>query len=162
MASSASCQDAVTTAMRGRHNDPTPEPAPASSGQPAMRRAAMTGARAKAGSDVSEETLGRFFRGLGHPIRLALLDFLLDGERTVSECVEHVGLSQGRVSTHLACLARCGYVGARREGRFAFYRVTDTRVQQVVRLAEQMAAEHSEALACCPTIDTDSEHDDAE
>ncbi len=122
----------------------------------------MTGARAKAGADVSEETLGRFFRGLGHPVRLALLEFLLDGERTVSACVEHVGLSQGRVSTHLACLARCGYVGARREGRFAFYRVTDTRVEQIVRLAEQMAAEHSEALACCPTIDADSEHDDGQ
>ncbi len=114
---------------------------------------------AKAEAGVSEETLGRFFRGLGHPVRLALLEFLLERERTVSECVDQVGLSQGRVSTHLACLARCGYVGARRDGRFTFYRVTDPRVEQIVRLAEQMAAEHSEALACCPTIDADTEQD---
>lgn len=107
-------------------------------------------------ADVDVETLGRFFRGLGHPVRLTLLEFLLEGERTVSQCVEHVAVSQGRVSTHLTCLAHCGYVAARREGRFAYYRVADRRVVQLVRLAKQMAAEHGNALACCPTIDDDS------
>ncbi len=102
------------------------------------------------------ETLGRFFRGLGHPTRLRLIEFLLDGERTVSECVDHVGLSQGRVSTHLACLADCGYVGVRREGRFSYYRVTDPRVLEIVRLAERMAAEHCDALTSCRVIDADA------
>lgn len=103
------------------------------------------------------ETLGRFFRGLGHPVRLRLVEFLLDDEHTVSECVAHIGLSQGRVSSHLGCLVDCGYVGVRREGRFAYYRVTDTRVAEIVALAERMAAEHHQALKCCVVIDADAE-----
>ncbi len=104
-------------------------------------------------SDVGVETLGRFFRGLGHPVRLTLIEFLLDDEHSVSECVEHVSLSQGRVSSHLGCLVDCGYVGVRREGRYAYYRVTDARIAEIVRLAERMAAEHSAALECCGVID---------
>ena len=48
------------------------------------------------------ELVARFFRALGDPARLRLLEFLLPAEHTVSECVRHVGLSQGRVSVHLA------------------------------------------------------------
>lgn len=57
--------------------------------------------------------------------RLRLLEFLLAAEHTVTECDEHVGLAQRRVSTHLACLADCGYVQVRRAGRYAYYQVTD-------------------------------------
>ncbi|MBW3615308.1 MAG: metalloregulator ArsR/SmtB family transcription factor [Actinobacteria bacterium] len=117
---------------------------------------ASTGTAKGPVADVGAETLGRFFRGLGHPVRLTLLEFLLDGERTVSQCVERVGLSQGRVSMHLTCLAHCGYVAARREGRFTYYRVKDRRVVELIRLAEQMAEEHAAALASCPTIDDES------
>ena len=47
--------------------------------------------------------------------------------------IEHIGLSQGRVSAHLACLAGCGYVQVRRAGRFAYYMVADPRVADLVR-----------------------------
>ena len=62
------------------------------------------------------EVVARFFRALGDPARLRLLEFLLGGEHTVTECVQHIGLTQGRVSSHLACLAGCGYVEGRRQG----------------------------------------------
>src|SRR5216683_2801311 len=78
--------------------------------------------------------------------------FLLPGEHTVTECVAHVGLSQGRVSAHLACLAGCGYVQARRAGRNAFYRVADPRVADLIVLARSMAADNAAALAACVYI----------
>lgn len=71
------------------------------------------------------EMMAKFFRALGDPARLRLLEFLLHEEHAVGECVTHIGLSQGRVSSHLACLSDCGYVQLRRQGRFAYYRVTD-------------------------------------
>lgn len=98
------------------------------------------------------EMVAKFFRALGDPARLRLLEFLLDGEHTVTECVEHIGLSQGRVSTHLGCLADCGYVSVRRTGRFAFYRVADPRVADLVVLARALAADNAAALAACMRI----------
>ena len=84
------------------------------------------------------EVVARFFRALGDPARLRLLEFLLGGERTVTECVQRIGLSQGRVSAHLACLAGCGYVESRRDGRFTRYQVADPRVADLVVLARSI------------------------
>lgn len=98
------------------------------------------------------EVLARFFRALGDPARLRLLEFLLGAEHTVTECVRQVGLSQGRVSSHLACLAGCGYVHARRAGRFTWYTVADPRVADLVTLARSLAADNAEALAGCVRI----------
>jgi DNA-binding transcriptional ArsR family regulator len=98
------------------------------------------------------EVLARFFRALGDPARLRLLEFLLDAEHTVTECVKQVGLSQGRVSSHLACLAGCGYVQGRRAGRFTWYTVTDPRVADLVTLARSLATDNAEALAGCVRI----------
>jgi DNA-binding transcriptional ArsR family regulator len=98
------------------------------------------------------EVVARFFRALGDPARLRLLEFLLGGEHTVTECVQRIGLSQGRVSSHLACLAGCGYVEGRREGRFTWYKVADPRVADLVVLARSMAADNTAALAACVHI----------
>lgn len=96
--------------------------------------------------------VAKFLRALGDPTRLRLLQFLLTGEHTVSECVAEIGLSQGRVSAHLACLADCGYVSARRQGRFRYYRVSDPRVIDLIVLARSLAADNATALSACARI----------
>ena len=53
---------------------------------------------------------------------------------------------------HLACLADCGYVRARRAGRFAYYTVADPRVADLVVLARSLAADNVSALADCVRI----------
>jgi ArsR family transcriptional regulator, cadmium/lead-responsive transcriptional repressor len=98
------------------------------------------------------EVVARFFRALGDPARLRLLEFLLGTERTVTECVAQIGLSQGRVSAHLACLAGCGYIEGRRDGRFTRYQVADPRVADLVAAARSMAADNAAALAACVHI----------
>ncbi|AXH93661.1 metalloregulator ArsR/SmtB family transcription factor [Micromonospora aurantiaca] len=96
--------------------------------------------------------VAKFFRALADPTRLRLLEFLLHEPHTVGECVTHVGLAQGRVSSHLACLADCGYVAARRDGRRTFYQVTDPRVADLIMLARSLAADNATALAACIRI----------
>ncbi|TQR87728.1 winged helix-turn-helix transcriptional regulator [Mycobacterium hodleri] len=103
-------------------------------------------------TDSGVEMVAKFFRALGDPGRLRLLEFLLTSEHTVTECVNHVGLSQGRVSSHLACLSDCGYVQVRRSGRFAHYKVADPRVADLVVLARSLAADNAAALADCVRI----------
>jgi DNA-binding transcriptional ArsR family regulator len=98
------------------------------------------------------EMVAKFFRALGDPTRLRLLEYLLDGDHTVGECVAHVGLAQSRVSVHLACLADCGYVTARREGRRTIYTVTDPRVADMILAARALAADNAAALAACMRV----------
>jgi len=93
--------------------------------------------------------MAKFYRALGDPTRLDLLEFCAEGERTGNECVERAGLSQGRVSAHLACLVSCGLVSVRRQGRFAYYRVTDPRVAELVRIGQGVVADHAASIAAC-------------
>src|SRR5712691_12494747 len=65
----------------------------------------------------------RFFRVLGDPTRLHILELLEEKERTVGELVSAVGQPQPRVSTHLACLRHCGFVVTERRGKEVFYRL---------------------------------------
>ena len=82
---------------------------------------------------VADDLVAKLFRGLGDPTRLRLLQALaVDGERTVSDLVEAVGLTQPKVSTHLATLRWCGFVTTRREHRAVWYRIADPRVLDLV------------------------------
>lgn len=98
------------------------------------------------------DTVAKFFRALSDPTRLRLLEFILRGERTSAECVEHAGISQPRVSVHLSCLVDCGYVSARRDGKKLRYSVGDPRVADLVVLARSLAADNATALTCCTRI----------
>jgi len=89
--------------------------------------------------------LAKFFKGLGSPTRLKILDHLLEGERNVGELVDLTGSAQGRVSSHLACLRDCGYVIVRTEGRHVHYRVADPRVAQLLTLGRAMVQDNAEA-----------------
>jgi DNA-binding transcriptional ArsR family regulator len=131
--------------------------APAEPSRPSLgtsRRQAASGAPAPAvpAGLAGRELLARFYRALGDPTRLALLEFCAGAERTGTECVVHAGLSQGRVSAHLACLVSCGLVSARREGRFAFYQVTDPRVAELVGLGQDLVADHAASIAACAKV----------
>ena len=94
----------------------------------------------------------RFFKGLGDPIRLKVLEFLEDGERSVSEIVEYLGLPQNQVSMHLGCLRWCGYVRTRKEGRYVFYSLGDSRVMGILGLAKELLQGSEVHLMTCEII----------
>ena len=94
----------------------------------------------------------RFFKGLGDPIRLRILEFLEVGERSVGEIVTHLGLPQNQVSMHLGCLRWCGYVNTRREGRYVFYSLADPRVMEIISLAQGLLRGSEVYLMCCEVL----------
>ena len=98
------------------------------------------------------QALARFFRVLGDPTRLRILEALLDGERSVSELVQLVGAPQSRVSNHLACLKWCRFAESERRGRNVFYRVTDPQIRELIRLARETASENAEHLESCTRV----------
>ncbi len=101
----------------------------------------------------------KFFRGLGDPTRVRILQLVLERERTVSELVEETGVLQGRLSSHLACLRWCGFVAARREGRQVYYRITDGRIPRLLRLAEEFLTDHADSVNLCRVIDATTDSD---
>lgn len=98
------------------------------------------------------ELTAKFFRDLGDPNRLQILEYLSQQPRTVSELVTLLGVPQGRVSNHLACLRWCGFVKANREGRFLFYQLADSRVKNLIELAKSVMAANAEHIYSCTRI----------
>jgi DNA-binding transcriptional ArsR family regulator len=101
------------------------------------------------------ELLAKYFRGLGEPTRLLILQLLDEaGELPAGELIERLGLPQATVSTHLGCLRWCGFVATRRQERSVIYRVADRRVSELVALADSLLGDNAEHVACCQTIDS--------
>jgi ArsR family transcriptional regulator, cadmium/lead-responsive transcriptional repressor len=97
--------------------------------------------------------LARFFNGFANSTRLSILLLLArDGETKVGDLVSELGAPQPRISDHLRCLAWCGYVKARREGRNAYYSIADDRVLEMVRLGEAMLRDNLEHIEACEVI----------
>jgi ArsR family transcriptional regulator len=63
------------------------------------------------------------FRALADPTRLRLLNLIAGSEICVCFFVEILGISQPKISRHLAYLRRAGIVAARRQGRWMHYRL---------------------------------------
>ena len=57
----------------------------------------------------------------GHPIRLAVIDFLKDGEQCVCDIAEFVGAKRSNVSRHLGVLLKAGVVSQRKDGLKMMY-----------------------------------------
>src|SRR5215210_3406969 len=88
----------------------------------------------------------KFFHGLSDLTRLRIVELLLDGEKNVSELVALLGQPQSRVSNHLACLRWCGYVDSRRDGKFVYCRIADTRIRHLVEVARAVIADNAAAI----------------
>lgn len=92
----------------------------------------------------------RLFHGLSDPTRLSILLALLDGERRVTDLVEHVGSSQSNVSNHLACLRECGLVVDRpAERRQVFYSIAHPQLRDVLAATDTLLAEAGHDIELC-------------
>ena len=100
------------------------------------------------------DLVAKYFRALGDPTRVRILELLRERERSVGELVAVLGAAQPRVSNHLACLRWCGFVESRREHRTVHYRLADERVNAVIGLAHALLADNAAHVAACHRIDT--------
>ena len=102
------------------------------------------------------EVLATFFQGLADPTRVRILELLAERPHTVSELQAELGLAQGRVSSHLACLRWCGYVVGTVDGRFNRYQLVDPRVRDIVVAAEAIVRDNEQRLTSCLVLGTES------
>jgi ArsR family transcriptional regulator len=106
-------------------------------------------ARRAAKSSLPREALeivAQRFRALGDATRLALLQALFQGDRTVQELCALTGTSQANASKHLALLLERGLVTRQRDGLFVRYGIADATLQRLCHLVCGSLAEHHESL----------------
>jgi DNA-binding transcriptional ArsR family regulator len=73
-----------------------------------------------------------FLKALSHEVRLLILCFLIEGEKSVSEIEKMLKLRQPAVSQQLARLRAEGLVDARRNGKNIYYSLARAEVRDVI------------------------------
>ena len=84
------------------------------------------------------EAVASLLKQLSHPERLAILCHLSDSERTVSELESLCKSSQSQVSQFLTRMKAERLVAQRREGKFVYYRITDSSVSQLIQALQKV------------------------
>jgi ArsR family transcriptional regulator len=79
-----------------------------------------------------------FFKALGHPVRIRILEVLVTGERSVQELQEALTLDQPTVSQQLAMLRAKNIVQARKEGTAVRYTVRDPSIGELLAVARRI------------------------
>ena len=74
-----------------------------------------------------------FLKGLAHPIRLQVIEYLKNGEASVGKLVQELGVEQSNLSRHLATLRDLGILEARQEKTTVYYSIHDHDIFKVLR-----------------------------
>ncbi len=97
--------------------------------------------------DSMLDLMAEKFRSLADPTRLAILQVLLTGEKSVGKIVEETGLGQANVSKHLKRLTESRLIARRREGLQVFYRADSPFVEELCALVcSNIARETAEQI----------------
>lgn len=80
-------------------------------------------------------------KALAHPIRLQVLDLLLEHERTVEDLARLTGAGQSNLSQHLAALRRQKLVTPRRAGMNVFYALSDPKIADACSITRELLAD---------------------
>lgn len=78
------------------------------------------------------------FKALGHPLRIRLLEQLVEGERSVGTLADSVDAELAAVSQQLAVLRRAGIVESRREASTVWYSLRDPDLVELLAVARRM------------------------
>lgn len=92
--------------------------------------------------DPIRQFKAEFFRALGHPARLKLLDAMRSGEKSVTELQAYVELEPAAVSQQLAVLRSKSIVATRKAGTMVFYEVRDPLVFDLLDVARRIFNNH--------------------
>lgn len=82
-----------------------------------------------------------FFKTLGHPARIRILELLSEREHAVAELLPQVGIEAAHLSQQLAVLRRMNLVVARRDGSSVYYCLVSPQVAELLAVARRILTE---------------------
>jgi ArsR family transcriptional regulator len=79
-----------------------------------------------------------FFKTLGHPARIRILEVLREGERPVSELLPEVGIEASHLSQQLGLMRRANLIQVRKVGSNVYYSVGDPMLFELLEVAKRI------------------------
>ena len=104
-------------------------------------------------SDMALELIANRFRALSEPMRLKILNYLMQGESAVGHIVDALGTSQANVSKHLSILREAGMVSMRKNGLSTVCSIGDPIVKQLCEMMCSQLREEMEQKATSLAFD---------
>ena len=90
-------------------------------------------------------------KAMAHPLRIAVIDFLKDGEQCVCDIAENIGSERSNVSRHLSVMVNAGILECRKEGLKVIYSLKCPCILEffscIGRILKEQAKEHKKLLS---------------
>lgn len=98
--------------------------------------------------DLSQ-TCYQFFSTLANPTRLAILEFLREGPRNVTEISNVLNQEQSMISHNLKPLTRCGFVFVQRKGKERIYSVNRETMEPMFKIIDNHMKKYCPKKSSC-------------
>ncbi|MBN2316614.1 MAG: winged helix-turn-helix transcriptional regulator [Sedimentisphaerales bacterium] len=89
-------------------------------------------------------------KAIAHPLRIAIIHFLKDGEQCVCDIAEHTGSERSNVSRHLSVMVNAGVLEYRKEGLKVIYKLKYVCILDffscVIKVIKQQAKDNEKML----------------
>ena len=82
--------------------------------------------------DDTLEKMAETLKAVAHPIRLQIVNILMNGERSVGELVRKLGTKQSLTSQQLSILKSRGVLKSRRNGNVVYYSLKNSGIKNIV------------------------------
>lgn len=69
---------------------------------------------------------------MAHPVRLRIVDILMQGEFSVREIAEMCETQQNQICEHLRHMQSCGFLTSERRGRTVYYRILSLQLPLLI------------------------------
>ena len=79
-----------------------------------------------------------FFKTLGHPARIRVLELLAERDRSVGELLPEIGIESSNLSQQLGVLRRAGVVTARKDGNAVIYSIASPDIAELLAVARKV------------------------
>ena len=87
--------------------------------------------------EAAADSASDLLKALANRHRLLIVCQLIDGERSVGDLAEFLGLRDSTVSQHLALLRKDGLVSARRDAQTIFYSIASEPARDILKTLYQ-------------------------
>jgi DNA-binding transcriptional ArsR family regulator len=81
---------------------------------------------------------GEFFKTLGHPARVRILELLAVQDQSVGQLASEIGIESSNLSQQLGVLRRAGVVDARKDGNNVIYSIASPDIAELLAVARKV------------------------